>query len=145
MAGSTGNYNDEEGMISDINVTPLVDVVLVILIVFMITVPTMIKMKIQSEREMDLQLPSAGSAPGMTSRITDLTIDVLQDGTYRLEGDPCSLDELAERLKFVEDSNPGNVTVVVSADKRLVLQHVITALNTCNKVGIFSCRVSAVD
>lgn len=61
-------------LISDINVMPLVDVGLVILIVFMITVPTMLKLRMQQERELDLQLPTATDAPEHISRITDLAI-----------------------------------------------------------------------
>lgn len=44
MAGSLpSNYSDDDGVLSDINVTPLVDVVLVLLIVFMITVPALVR------------------------------------------------------------------------------------------------------
>src|SRR4051812_26953306 len=42
MGGGTSSYSDEEGALSDINVTPLVDVTLVLLIVFMITVPAIV-------------------------------------------------------------------------------------------------------
>ena len=64
MAGGTSSFADEDdgSSISEINVTPLVDVVLVLLIVFMITMPTIVAIDALNEREIALLLPAASEA-----------------------------------------------------------------------------------
>src|SRR5262245_5495168 len=62
MAASASSFHDEEGVISEINVTPLVDVVLVLLIVFMITVPAIV-----ASAPVKVDLPETAAAKSDTA------------------------------------------------------------------------------
>ena len=71
MAGQSGSYADESdgGIISDINVTPLVDIVLVLLIVFMITVPSIV-----NNPSIKVELPKAQSGDETQKSTVSLTL-----------------------------------------------------------------------
>ena len=69
-------YNDDDAPITDINVTPLVDIVLVLLIVFMITMPTIASMDARKEREMSVVLPQASDAKPLISKPKELFVNV---------------------------------------------------------------------
>ena len=110
---------------SEINVTPLVDVCLVLLIIFMVVVPAMIN-------GVDVKLPeiSGGSAPG--ERILPVTIK--EDGTVYLDTLIVRRDEVEsalQRLRETAASRP----VGVRADKRVEYGEVLGVLDACRKAG----------
>src|SRR5215467_12490085 len=72
MAGATSTYEDDEGgggTISDINVTPLVDITLVLLIVFMITVPSIV-----NNPSIKVELPKAATGDETLKSTLSLTL-----------------------------------------------------------------------
>jgi biopolymer transport protein ExbD len=147
MAGSGSGYADEgeDALISEINVTPLVDVVLVLLIVFMITMPTIVKMDSMKERELDVVLPQASEAMPLIARPKELFVNVDVDGHYAVKQAQQSEQELLRLLEQAEADNPGRATVVIRADKRCRWQFVVTVMNLCNQAKIRDYRVSTAE
>src|SRR5262252_8893897 len=89
MAG--GANNDDDGMISGINVTPLVDVTLVLLIIFMVTA------KIIVSQGMPMDLPKAASGEALQ---TVFSIELLIDGRTRIDKDFIPSDDaISDRAK----------------------------------------------
>ncbi len=93
MAFSTGN--DSGGPMSEINVTPLVDVMLVLLIIFMITAPLM-------SHKVKVELPKAtlnSYNPDQVQKTMPITVAVKEDGHLYLNDNPTTLAALGEYLK----------------------------------------------
>lgn len=94
--------------LSEINVTPLVDVMLVLLIVFMVSAPLM-------QQGVDVNLPKA-NAGNISQSQEPVVISVLANQTLHLDGKTVSLNELSDKLKALSIKNPG-VAVLVQADE----------------------------
>ena len=82
-------FDDEEQILSDINITPLVDVSLVLLIIFMITAPMMVQ-------GADVQLPRTERMEQLPQ--TQLIVAVDAEGQVTINGEPVPLAELEPRL-----------------------------------------------
>src|SRR3954466_2967974 len=96
MAGGA-SYQDEDGggTIADINVTPLVDIVLVLLIVFMITVPSIV-----NNPSIKVELPKAASGDDTLKSTLALTLQRLPEGGYQLFENGNKTDENALKTKI---------------------------------------------
>ncbi|QWF17237.1 ExbD/TolR family protein [Lysobacter capsici] len=97
MAFSTGNDN---GPMATINVTPLVDVMLVLLIIFMITAPLM-------THKVEIKLPEATLAkPEEASKITPITLAIQDSGAVYWNDEPVTMDQLESRLSVEAQKTP---------------------------------------
>jgi biopolymer transport protein ExbD len=98
MAFSTGN--ESGGPMAEINVTPLVDVMLVLLIIFMITAPLM-------SHKVKVELPKADLAEKPESKNTPpITLAVTQDGNLFWNDQPISAGQLESRLSVEAQKTP---------------------------------------
>ncbi len=125
MAGSSSG--GDEDLISGINVTPLVDIVLVVLIIFMVTANDMVKAQI------GVDLPKAAS--GAAEIKTTLTFKVTREGTFLVDGEPATLDEVAQRIKSTKKTDP-DLRAVIAADKEVEYGLVIDLIDTIKLNGI---------
>ncbi|MDO4694545.1 MAG: biopolymer transporter ExbD, partial [Eikenella sp.] len=119
MAFGSMNEGDDAPM-ADINVTPLVDVMLVLLIVFMITMPVM-------THSVPLQLPTASEKQQQENQPqpkNPLRISINADGQYHLaEGEAISFKDLEARLLQIGKENPDAV-IAIAADKNVPFERV---------------------
>lgn len=110
----------------DINVTPLVDVVLVLLIIFMVITPKM-------EPGKDVELPKAKNVDATTSiKRTPLIVSVTKTGDVWVDDDQPS--ELLVALKKVHDEQPDR-RVVVKGDKAVRYGDVMRVFKQCQNAG----------
>lgn len=121
------NGSDRNETIAEINVVPLVDIVLVILIIFMVSAPIFIKPSI------NINLPQAAS--GTEQKPSNLNVTVSSDGKIDLNGEAVSRDELAVRVAEGVKKNP-EVHAVISADKSVPHGTVIEILDSLQLKGI---------
>lgn len=122
---------------AEINVTPLVDVVLVLLVIFLIISPLLF-------RAVDVDLPvaqTAFAAGGLEGHVT-LTID--SDGTLFYEDRPISTMILEEELRRDLKDNPG-VPVLIRGDGSLAYKTIKRVMDICNLVGIGDIRLATSD
>ncbi len=113
---------------SDINVTPLVDVVLVLLIIFMVTTPMLVK-------GIKVNLPKAKAGVTKISK-KDIIISVDKDGNYYLDKVRVTQQALEDFLKAHTDRG-----VIIKSDKRVaygVIVHLIDIIKTSgiSRVGL---------
>ncbi len=94
---------------ADINVTPLVDVVLVLLIIFMVVMP-------QAESGIPLDLPKLLSPKTQEADLEAATVSITKDGVLFLDQDRMTGDELASALKTIRAADPKR-KVVIRGDK----------------------------
>ena len=135
MAGGA-NQNDEE-MITAINVTPLVDIVLVLLIVLMVTSSYLVN------KAINVELPKA--ATGETTTPT-MSISIDADGKHYLDGSAIELPELQDRVRAAYSKDP-DVKAIISADGRVKHAEVVTVIDLLRreKVTKFAINTSPIE
>ena len=114
--------------LSDLNVTPLIDLAFVLLIIFMITTPLL-------EQGLSLDLPSGGQPDRPLDKNDIRTIEVDQSGGYMLDSKAMSLEKIEQKLVVDHQNNP-NILVYVRADHRGTYGAVAAVLNRCEHNGI---------
>lgn len=125
MAG--GASNDDDGMISGINVTPLVDVVLVLLVIFMVTAPMI------HAQGMPMDLPQASKTENLQ---TIFSVELGADGTTMVDSEKVSSDEgISPLARKAKKDNP-ELRAVIRADKKVEHGRVIHVLDLLKKSGI---------
>ena len=119
--------------LSEINVTPLLDLAFVLLIIFMITTPLL-------ENSMNLVIPSseATNPPISSSQVQTISID--RTDTIRLNNQVVDSERLGAQLTQLKQTNP-DVAVVIRPDRELPVQKLITLMDALQhaqitKVGI---------
>jgi len=129
MAFGIGNGNgDEDPILSDINVTPLVDVMLVLLIIFMIAAPML-------HQGVEVALPRA-DAKNLPLRTQDpLVVSIDRGGRVYLKEKAVDLDDLVERVK-AQTSTRGDDTVFLKGDREVEYGRVIEVLDLLHRGGI---------
>ncbi len=113
-------------VLSEINVTPLVDIMLVLLIIFMVTAPMM-------QRGIDVDLPAADAAMDNQEERWVVTID-RQENLY-LNDRPIHLRVLSDRLQLLKD-NPVVEFVFLRADRDVPYGRVMLIMDTLKKAGV---------
>ncbi len=128
MSMSVGSEGGEEEVISTINTTPLVDVMLVLLIIFLITVPVITK-------TIPLELPNAANIPTET-KPENITIAIDKDGKifWNLV-EMASSEALLEQAKTVSVLTP-QPEVHIRADKEVRYEYVGRAIVLVQRAGI---------
>ena len=120
-------FNDEEMIVSGINVTPLVDITLVLLVIFMVTASFV------SERAMEVNLPK--SATKENSPTPALTVTLGMDGTLKIMKKTVSLEELTALLANEIKTYPDG-KVLLKAGKDLPYFKVAEVLEAIKSSGI---------
>ena len=117
--------------VAEINVTPLVDVMLVLLIIFMVTAPLL-------KAAVPIELPDS-RAKAMSEEAEQVTITVQADGTVYLEKDALAPGELADRLAAIPEGPDGKKPLVtLRADKALDYGRVMGVMGELNGGGFTS-------
>ncbi len=114
--------------LSDLNVTPLIDLAFVLLIIFMITTPLL-------ENGLSLDLPGGGQPDRPLDKNDIRTVEVDQSGGYMLDSMAMSLEQIEQKLVADHQSNP-NILVYVRADHRGTYGAVAEVLSRCEQNGI---------
>jgi biopolymer transport protein TolR len=123
MNGGTGGKR----FMSDINVTPFVDVMLVLLIIFMVTAPLMIQ-------GVDVNLPRT-TAKEIKTREDPLILNVKKNMEISLENHVIKLEDLESKLKTISEYRKDK-EVLLRADKDLPYGFVMKVIAAAKKAGI---------
>ncbi|MDB4972649.1 MAG: Biopolymer transport protein ExbD/TolR [Myxococcaceae bacterium] len=137
MAGGAGD--GEEDMISGINVTPLVDVVLVLLIILMVTA------QYAAEKDtIPMDLPQASS--GDTAQPTTLSVSIDKDGKYFINAEPLDLEQMRSKVRDAHKKD-ADTRAVIAADGRVSHAQVIKVIDLLRqeKVTKFAINVRPED
>lgn len=125
MGMSTGGENDE--VMSEINVTPLVDVMLVLLVVFIVTAPLL-------TNSVRVNLPkTASTAPPPEQKAVSLSIDAA--GKFYLDKREFAYVELEPELKRLRTENP-ELSLQLNADQSVAYREVARAMAVVERSGI---------
>lgn len=123
------NGNGSKGrMVSEINVTPFVDVMLVLLIIFMVTAPLM-------TQGIDVKLPET-SAPAIPSEKERLMVTVTKDEKVYIDEYPVDLDALGPKIAAIYQNQKGRQGVFLRADESLPYGFVVKVMGIIREAGI---------
>ncbi|HYP75479.1 MAG TPA: biopolymer transporter ExbD [Polyangiaceae bacterium] len=125
MAG--GSSNDDDGMVSGINVTPLVDVTLVLLIIFMVTA------RIIVSQGMPMDLPKAASGEALQQVFS---VELSADGKTRVDSDNLGSDEAITPLAKAAKAKNADLRAVIRADRKVEHGRVIHVLDLLKRAGV---------
>jgi biopolymer transport protein TolR len=126
MAMSTGGGGS---LTNDINVTPMIDVLLVLLIIFMMTIPMM-------RKAIDLQLPDPTPVNQPQQPSTDqIVLQVLPGGVIKINSEQVAPANLAARLKEIYDPRPDKI-IFVKGDPTVKYQEVVMAMDAARGAGV---------
>jgi len=131
VASKITGDNDEP--ISEINIVPFVDIILVVLIVFMVTTPLIMKPSI------NINLPKAAS--GQETVPSQITLTVSKDGEAFLNGKVVSDEEITSQSKAAVLTNP-SIQAIISADRDVPHGRVITIIDIIKSAGITKFAIS---
>lgn len=130
MAGGTSSYQDDDeggGLIADINVTPLVDIMLVLLIIFMVTARFIVN------RAIPVKSPQAVSGEDVRTTL-GLTLD--ERGTLFLNGEAVSdRQAVSDYIRRAVEANP-EIQAVITADRVVPHGEVIALIDLVKLAGV---------
>ena len=124
---SFGTQDDTDEVMNEINMTPLVDVMLVLLIIFIITVPVM-------KHSVNIDLPRVSSEQQLIKPET-VRLSVDADGSYYVNDAKISDDELAPRLQAAAAQNP-QPDLHIRGDKAVRYERVAQAMAAAQQAGL---------
>ncbi len=122
------NGNGSKGMVAEINVTPLVDVMLVLLIIFMVTAPMM-------TQGVDVKLPQS-SAPAIPSDDERLVVTVTNDRQIYINDNQVELSELEGKLAAITQNRQDHKGVFLRADEKIPYGFVMEVMGSIRQAGI---------
>ncbi|RMH60817.1 MAG: protein TolR [Zetaproteobacteria bacterium] len=125
-AGSSKWNKDTEPM-GEINVTPLVDVMLVLLIIFMVTAPLL-------TQGVNVDLPDS-EAPAMQQNVEPLVVTIQRDGSIFLQKHAIELDQLAPRIAAMRKEKP-NLPVFIRGDAKTPYEYIAKVMGRLESAGI---------
>ncbi len=125
VASKISGDNDEP--IADINIVPFVDIILVVLIIFMVTTPLIMKPSI------NVSLPKAGTGDETTP--SELSISITADGSLSLNGKPSDEPAIGAYAKELVGKKP-DVQAIISADKEVQHGKVVAIIDAVKSGGV---------
>ena len=126
---------DEAGF-AEINITPLTDIFLVLLIIFMVTSSVIVQQAPGggAQEGLKVNLPKGG-ATDVTARATDMSVAILADGRFVLGGNVVAEDELKRAFAAAQQKNPDTI-VIVQADEGVPHGTVVQVMELAKGAGL---------
>jgi biopolymer transport protein ExbD len=118
-----------EGLNGEPNLTPMIDVLLVLLVIFMLIIP-------MSRKALDVQLPDPTPQNMPSQPSTDqIVLEVLPNGVYSINKEPHTKDDLYRRLKEIYDPRPEKI-IFIKGDPQVQYQDVVFAMDVSRGAGV---------
>ncbi len=114
---------------NEINVTPMIDVLLVLLIIFMMIVP-------MARKAIDVQLPDPTPQVAPANAVSQqIVLEVLPGNAFKVNNQPVTGPGLAQRLKEIYDPRPDKI-IFIKGDPNVTYQEVIQAMDIARGAGV---------
>jgi biopolymer transport protein ExbD len=134
MAMSGNNNNNDDGIVADINMTPLIDIMLVLLIIFMVSSSAAI------ESGLDVELPEMNAVSDKTSEV--LVVSLSKEGVIAVKGQEVKVEDLqpkiTELLKELKTES-----VILEGDSNAPLEEVMMVMDTARSAGAKNFSIAA--
>ncbi len=127
--GMSGSSKGSRVVMSEINVTPFVDVMLVLLIIFMVTAPMM-------QQGLDVELPETAST-GVSTNDEPFILVIKKNKKVIAGGTEIAMNQLSKKLKAIFETRK-NKQIYIQADKQVDYGYVAEAMGEVRSAGIYS-------
>lgn len=128
MAGNFGGSSSDDDYVAGINVTPLVDVVLVLLVIFLMTAPVLYQSAIK------VQLPKAKT--GQDRKKSPLEFTISKEGEIRLGKEKVTVEQIGSKVTSAMKEDP-ELTAVISADEATTHGTVVKVMDALRQAGLY--------
>ena len=136
-----GDVEDDDAIFAEINITPLTDVFLVLLIIFMVVSSSMVEAERQaaaakellSERALQVQTPQGTGETPLVPK--DIVISVLPDGTLFVEDDQITLEQLDSKLAEIK-RGAASTRVVIRGDQTATYELIMKVISKAREAGL---------
>jgi biopolymer transport protein ExbD len=125
---------EDGGGFNEINITPLTDIFLVLLIIFMVTSSVIVNASSGAKAGLKVNLPQGGAAD-VTPQSNDLSVAILSDGRLVLGGDVVTADELKRAFDDAKAKSPDTM-VIVQADEGVAHGKVVEVMEMAKGAGL---------
>ena len=123
-----------QSLMTEINIIPLTDVILVLLVIFMVATPLI------SQNRVEIKLPVSASEEAIENS-QQVYITITAEGMIYLENKLLTKQELRQRMTALVKKNP-DLKVIMAADKSCRFQNVIGVMDTLKEVGVKSLNIA---
>jgi len=127
MAIGSFNQRRHQGPMSDMNMVPMIDVMLVLLVIFIITAPLL-------THAVKVDLPKASSSPNIT-KADHIQFGIRKDGALFWNGEAVTQDSLPARFAAEAQKNP-SLELHIRADRKAYYELVAKVMSDASKAGI---------
>lgn len=134
VPGTDDETGGDDAVFAEINITPLTDIFLVLLIIFMVTSSVIVNSGSAPKSGLKVNLPQGGAAD-VAAQATDLSVAILADGRIVLGGDVVTSDELKAAFEKAKAENPDTL-VIVQADEGVPHGHVVEVMELAKGAGL---------
>lgn len=146
----SGGFDEEGGFFAEINVTPLTDVFLVLLIIMMVVSTSVIEDEkerayekgLLAERALQVMTPEGAGNEDLVAE--DVVVSVLADRTIFVENDEVPLDELDARLEALKADNPAT-RIVLRGDQAASYDLIMDVVARCSRTGLTNLALASRD
>ena len=121
------NVGDKYRLVAEINMIPMIDVALVLVIIFMVITPFLLQAQIK------VNLPK--SVTSVTPDETPLEIQIMKNGAVFTKGKQIPVEALESTLMQLL-ANPGQRTVLIQADKDVAFEKVVSVMDVVKRIGV---------
>jgi biopolymer transport protein ExbD len=136
-----GGADEDDAIFAEINITPLTDVFLVLLIIFMVVSSSMVEAEKQaaaakgllSERALQVQTPQGTGETPLVPK--DIVISVLPDGTLFVEDDQITIDQLDLKLGEIK-RGAASTRVVIRGDQTATYELIMKVISKAREAGL---------
>jgi len=123
-----------ESIVAEINITPLTDVFLVLLIIFMVTSTALVESEVASRAGMKVVLPKANAAGPVSQRRSDPVLTVTKTGELYLGAHKIDTANLEGEIRKAL-ADVGSETLLIRGDKNVLLGAAVDIMSTAKKAG----------
>lgn len=143
VPGSDDPASGDDAVFAEINITPLTDIFLVLLIIFMVTSSVIVNSSNGARAGLKVNLPQGGHAD-VASQASDMSVAILQDGTLMLSGARVSADELKKAFDDAKVKS-ADTLVVVQADEGVPHGKVVEVMELAKGAGLGQLAIGVRD
>jgi biopolymer transport protein ExbD len=131
----------EQGSFTDINIVPLVDIMLVLLVILMATSTAILEAGQGQGAGFKVNLPTGSESDEVTQLADELVVAVLADGTVIARGEQVSPEEL-DQIFQDEAKRNANKVVLVQADEEAIHRRVVQVMEAARKAGLSNLAIA---
>lgn len=125
----------EQGSFTEINIVPLVDIMLVLLVILMATSTAILEAGQGEGAGFKVNLPTGSDSDEVASLTDELVVAILADGTVLARGEPVSTSEL-DQIFTEEAKKDASKVVLVQADEESIHKRVVEVMEAARKAGL---------